>query len=259
MLLLRCVFCVIMVECAAIADCFADAIVLENGDRLTGHIVRLESGKLVLATDYAGEIKIELGKVTSLTSDKVMTVELDKNIRMYGFLSGSGKQLKLRSEMDAEVTDLAAHDVSNILPGRITGREWKTSGRINVAASDSKGNTVVNHGHLDAEMVTQREKFRVTAGAKVNRSTDHNVQTEADALGYLKYDRFIDPKWYGYGNTTVEHDKFKDIKLRDTIGLGRGHDAIVSPRTNLSLEGGLSYVFTNFYSAPDERYPAVRL
>jgi putative salt-induced outer membrane protein YdiY len=259
MLLLRWVFCMLVLECAAIAPCFADALVMDNGDRLTGHIARLENGKLVLATDYAGEINIELGKVSSLTSDQVMTVELDKTRRMYGFLSGSGKQLKLRSETDAEPVDLAPDQVSNILPGRLTGREWKTSGHINVAASDSKGNTVVNHSHLDAETVTQREKFRITAGATLNRTTDHNVESESNALGYLKYDRFLDRNWYGYGNTTVEHDKFKDIKLRDTIGLGRGHDAIVSSRTNLSLEGGLSYVFTDFYSTPDQHYPAVRL
>ena len=259
MLLLRCALCMLLLECAAITQCLADAIVMDNGDRLTGHIVRFESGKLVLATDYAGEIKVDLGKVSSLTSDKVVTVEVDKNRRLSGILSGSGKQLRLRTEADAELVDVAPDQVTNILPGRVTGREWKKSGHINIAASDSKGNTVLNHGHLDAEMVTQREEFRVTAGATLNRASDHNVQTESNALGYLKYDRFIDANSYGYGNTTVEHDKFKDIKLRDTIGVGRGHDFIASPRTNFSLEGGLSYVFTDFYSTPDQHYPAARV
>jgi hypothetical protein len=43
----------------------------------------------VLATDYAAEIKIDLGKVSSLTSDQVMTVEVEKNRRLYGVVSGS--------------------------------------------------------------------------------------------------------------------------------------------------------------------------
>jgi len=148
MLLLRCVFCLIVLEFATTAHCLADAIVMNNGDRLTGHIVRLESGKFVLATDYAGEIKIELDKVSSLSSDTVMTVEVDKDVHLYGFLSGSGKQLALRQDPGAETVNLAPGQVRNILPGRVTGREWKVSGHINVAASDSKGNTVVNHSHL---------------------------------------------------------------------------------------------------------------
>jgi putative salt-induced outer membrane protein YdiY len=249
----------LVLQCAAIAHCFADTIVMDNGDRLSGHIARLESGKLVLATEYAGEIKIELAKVSSLTADQEMTVEVDRSRRLYGFLSGSGKQLKLRTETNAEPVDVTPTELSNILPGHISGHEWKSSGHINVAASDSKGNTVVNHTHLDAETVTQRAEFRVTAGARLNRATDHNVETESNALGYLKYDRFIDARRYGYGNVTVEHDKFKDIRLRNTIGLGRGYDAIVSPRTTLSVEGGLSYVFTDFYSASDQHYPAARV
>jgi len=257
--LLRFIFCAFALQCVAIAHCLADTIVMDNGDRLTGHIARLESGKLVLTTEYAGEIKIELAKVSSLTSDQVMTVEVDKSRRLYGFLSGNGKQLKLRAEPDAEPVDVAPTELSNILPGRVSGHEWKTSGHINVGASDSKGNTVVNHTHVDAETVTQRAEFRVTAGARLNRSADHNVETESNALGYLKYDRFLGAHQYGYGNATVEHDKFKDIRLRDTVGLGRGYEAIVTPRTNLSIEGGLSYVFTDFYSAPDQHYPAARL
>jgi hypothetical protein len=79
----------LLLECAAIAQCLADAIVMDNGERLTSHIARLESVKLVLATDYAAEIKIDLGKVSSLTSDQVMTVEVEKNRRLYGVLSGS--------------------------------------------------------------------------------------------------------------------------------------------------------------------------
>jgi hypothetical protein len=36
MLLLRCVLCMLLLECAAIAQCLADSIVMDNGDRLTG-------------------------------------------------------------------------------------------------------------------------------------------------------------------------------------------------------------------------------
>lgn len=41
---------------------FADEVVLDNGDRITGKLVRLQEGKLIFKTDYAGEITIQAKK-----------------------------------------------------------------------------------------------------------------------------------------------------------------------------------------------------
>jgi len=154
-----------------------------------------------------------------------------------------------------ERDDIEGLDSSIILNSLV----WKYSGHINLGGSDSRGNSVTSHTHLDTEVVAQREIFRVVAGATVNRATDRDQETESNALANVKYDRFITLKQFGYGNLTLEHDKFKDIRLRNTIGAGRGYDALTSPRTNLSIEGGPSYVFTDFYSSSDEHYPALRL
>jgi len=35
--------------------CLADTITLDNGDHLTGNIVRMEGGKVVINTSYAGD------------------------------------------------------------------------------------------------------------------------------------------------------------------------------------------------------------
>src|SRR5512135_3261394 len=48
---------------------FADKIVLENGDTLSGAVVKLQAGKLTLKTDYACSIEIESGKVQSIVTD----------------------------------------------------------------------------------------------------------------------------------------------------------------------------------------------
>jgi hypothetical protein len=52
----------------------ADTVILDNGDRITGRIQRAESGKVVIATDYAGEIRIDWAHIETLTSDEAMTV-----------------------------------------------------------------------------------------------------------------------------------------------------------------------------------------
>ncbi len=251
--------CVIASMFIAISHCLADTLTMDNGDRLTGKIVHVEKNKIEFNTTYAGDISIDVDKVRTLESDQQMTLEIDKTEYFHGTLSGSEGHLLLHPADGGPPIEAPVKDSGVLIPGRVSGREWKYSGHINIGASDSRGNTVVNRTHLDSELIAQNEKFRITAGATLNRATDHNTETESNALANFKYDRFISPRQYGYGNITLEHDSFKDIKLRNTIGAGRGYDFIARPRTNLALEGGLSYVYTDFYSTTDDNYPAVRL
>ena len=51
-------------------------------------------------------------------------------------------------------------------------------------------------------------------------------------------------------NTSFENDRFSDIYLRFTGGAGLGYQWFDTERTKLALEGGLTYVYTDFYTQP---------
>jgi len=188
-----------------------------------------------------------------------MTVVLGNDQRLYGKLSGDGAEITVQPSDHGAPRQEPAGKITDILPGVVTGREWKRSGHVNIGWSDSSGNTDVSRLHADAEMIAQQGRNRYTAGIAVNYATDHGTETESNGLAYAKYDRFFTQKWYAYANSTFEHDKFRDIRLRSTVGLGTGYQAIASSRTNLSLESGIDYVYTDFYSTPTEQFPALRL
>ena len=246
--------------CALFAvPCLADTVILDNGDRLTGTIARLENGKLVINTKYAGDIKIDLGQIRNLQTDGTMTVVLGNEQRLYGKLSGDGAEITVQPVDQSAPKQESTGKVSDILPGVVTGREWRKSGHINIGWADTSGNTDTSRGHGDAEMIAQQGKNRYTAGLVINYATDRGVTNESNGLAYGKYDRFLSPKWYAYANGTFEHDKFKDIRLRTTVGVGSGYQWIASSRTNLALEGGIDYVSTDFYVAPNDQFPAMRL
>jgi putative salt-induced outer membrane protein YdiY len=247
-----------LIACIA-STCRADTLTLDNGDRVTGTIVKLENGKLVFNTPYAGEIKIDLVHIQSLQADNPMTVVLGKDKRVYGKVTGDGTELTVQPTDQSPAVREPTTKVTDLLPGVVTGQEWRRNGHINVGWSQSSGNTDVTRAHTDAEIIAQHGQNRYTAGIAINYATDHNVETESNGLAYGKYDRFFSPKWYAYGNTTFEHDKFRDINLRTTLGVGSGYQAIASSRTNLSLEGGLEYVYTDYLVASNDGFPAMRL
>lgn len=237
------------------AVCRADQITLSNGDRLTGTVQRLSGGKVVIETDYAGEIPVDLKSITSIVTEGEMTVVLDDDTRTFGRLSGDGERLQVAGDTGP----IDAGRVTSILPGRVTGDEWKVSGRINVGASDSSGNTEVTRIHGDAEVIARKARNRYTLGGRGNYASDRDTETESNATAYAKYDRFLTEKWYLYANTSFENDKFKDLRLRSTLGVGTGYQFFDTPRTILSLEGGIDYVHTDFYTQPTDDYPAARV
>ena len=117
---MRLLYLVVLVLAAAGA-CRADQVVLDNGDRLTGTAVRLADGKLVINTEYTGDVEVDVKRIASLRVDSPMTVVLDDDTRLYGRLSGDAHKLQI-AEAEQSV-DMAR--VSAAEPGRVTGKEWK--------------------------------------------------------------------------------------------------------------------------------------
>ncbi len=64
----------------------ADEIVLANGDRVSGTILRKESDKLVLQTAYAGDLNIRWADIRRITTDAPITVYLADGNKLIGTL-----------------------------------------------------------------------------------------------------------------------------------------------------------------------------
>ncbi len=251
---MRLLYLVVLVLAAAGA-CRADQVVLDNGDRLTGTAVRLADGKLVINTEYAGDVEVDVKRIASLRVDSPMTVVLDDDTRLYGRLSGDAHKLQIAEA--GQSVDMAR--VSAAEPGRVTGKEWKFSGRAALGASDSSGNTESRNLNFDAEGVARQARNRYTLGGRGNYASSRDTETESNTIVYAQYDRFLSKKWYVSANTSFENDRFSDIYLRFTGGAGLGYQWFDTERTKLALEGGLTYVYTDFYTQPTEQYPAARL
>jgi putative salt-induced outer membrane protein YdiY len=237
----------------------ADTVVLRNGDLITGDFAGLDGGRLVIRTEYAGEVKIDLKAIDTFASDSEVTTILKSETRLFGQISGDGETVQIFPMSGGPTRTIPTLDLVGIEQGRMAEEALRLSGRVNLGASSSSGNSSVTRLNLDAELVARRRANRFTLGGQGNHASDGGHDTESNVTAYFKYDRFVTQRWYAYGSTTLEHDPFSDIKLRSTLGVGSGYQVLESLRTNLALETGLDYVQTDFYDAPDEQFPAGRL
>jgi putative salt-induced outer membrane protein YdiY len=259
----------------------ADEIVLANGDRLTGTVVRKEGEELIFKTGYAGEIKIAWGQIVRISTKEPMSLVLsDQSLaqaKIVGVPPKPSPEERATTEADAaqprvaesqpgeppagkpEPAPVPIDTVAYINAGSgldLLGVRWK--GRINIGGNGNRGNSRTDNLRIEGEAVARQQRNRWTLSGLFDRGKDRDTVTRHNSRFSGKYDLFINPRWYGYALATLEEDRFRDIDRRDTIGAGIGHQLIDTERTHLSLEGGLNYVRTNFDLAEDERYPAAR-
>jgi putative salt-induced outer membrane protein YdiY len=238
----------------------AAQVTLVNGDRLTGDVVTMTDGVLVLKTAYAGEVKIHWTDVQGLVSDTAVSVMLQDRTQVSGRISSPASgQLQVESAEIGTSAPIALAGIRYLNPSpQVLGLSPEISGRANLGFSMAQGNTKTQKVHADAETVIRYRQSRYTLGAVFNQAADDGSQTEYNVLGYGKYDYFIGKKTYLYANALFNKDKYQDLALRTTLGVGAGYQFWDTPERSLSLEAGFSYINDDFYLGQDSSYPSAR-
>lgn len=238
----------------------ADVLTLKNGDRLSGTVLSKEGGTVVLRTAYAGEVKVQWAELAGITTDRPVHVILSDETSLKGTLlpAEAGRvRVKAGEIVETAPFDLAKLTFINPSP-EVSGQGVKVSGRLNVGVAAASGNTETQNAHLDGEWIARTRSNRFTVGAAFNRSKDHDLETASNGRGHLKYDHFLEKKWYVYANASAERDRFQDLDLRSTLGGGSGYQIFETPELNLSVEGGLDYVSEDYGQLAADSYPSAR-
>jgi hypothetical protein len=224
----------------------ADEVWLKNGDHITGKVVSLEGGTMLFSTSYAGDLAIRWEEVVNLKTEEPVKVVLGHDTAIHGQVLPGEK-----GKIMVDDASLAGPVTMNLSDMRLINPEptMRITLRANLGASFAMGNTEKEDIYTDIEFVSRTTQNRYTIGGLYRSAESEGMKTEEKTLGFMKYDHFFSEKWYGYANTSAEKDKFKDLDLRYNLGLGAGYQFIESKPTNLSFEGGLSYVYENYIVA----------
>jgi putative salt-induced outer membrane protein YdiY len=236
-------------------NALADEIRLKNGDRLTGRIIRMETGKLILKTMYAGEISIVWQEVANVMTDGSVNVVLKDETDLEGTpLATEDGKMKLNTAKLEAPAAFSLADVKAINP--LPVKPVKVNARINASVTSERGNTKSDNYYFDGEFVARTEKNRYKIGGELSKEESDGTTTSQNWLAYGNYSHFLSKKWYLYTDTLFEHNEFKDLDLRSTLGAGAGYQIFETPLLNLSIAAGLAMVDENFDDAEDNDYSA---
>lgn len=235
----------------------ADNIYLKNGDTISGAVSIIDSNKILIKTDYAGEIRINLNDVQSFS---INTPSLIKNETFSQWENvdliekSSEGEITLINESKKENIKLSDSLVLSKNKNEGLLGESKITGAINAGASYNKGSSTNEKYSLDGNLQISDAIWRQGFNAAMLRNKDDsNVSTYYYNLGY-DLDRFITPNFFWRGYMTYQHDWVEDIKAKAGVGTGPGWQVWNTELSALSFTTLLSYQNLKYRYDGDANY-----
>jgi hypothetical protein len=214
-----------------------DVVVLGNGDRITGEIKRLESGRLVYKTDDIGTINIEWLKVAELTSTSVFEVETSEASRFVGHLEARGGAM-LAVVGDQQTTVLPHAVVVRI--DKIDSGFWsRLDGSLDLGMTYTQADTTTQLNldfGLDARRPNRESSLDVSAIVTDREDSERTSRYDA-TFSHL---RLRQSKWFSQGFAAAQGNQELGLDLRILAGGAYGRTAIQTNRTVLRGAGGLA-------------------
>ncbi len=235
---------------------YADTIHLKNGDRLTGKIVNLTDGKLVLNSDLAGKVTVDITNIQTLSSDTPIEVHLkDGTVINQKVSSSTPGKFAIEADQNLQAQPLNIDTINSINPPEKPKPKW--TGNLSAGYTSTHGNTQTDNitASVNARKRTEKDRTQLSADYAKSRQksdiTGKKETTEDWWKSRAKYDYFFTKKMFGYLDGRYEKDSIADLDRRMIIGAGVGYQWIESDDMNFSTEGGLASLYEKFDNQTD--------
>ncbi|MCK5667004.1 MAG: DUF481 domain-containing protein [Thiotrichaceae bacterium] len=246
-----CIFSLLLVSLVS-----ADEVVLKNGSRLVGEVVKKEGNTLEFKTPFAGTLKIEWANIVEVKMDKAVKLMLDDDsTQMANKLKNKDDIIIVSKDSDSREQTIKQSEMVyiNPEPWRL-GEGHKITGNLNIALKSQRGNTDKDELELDGVITVRRKKDRLAFRGDYEQDRNNGIKTNLDWTLFGNYDYFISKKTFLGPSALFEKDEFSDLKLRETYGVHIGHQYFESKAINLSVQAGFAQVFEDFYDAKDDDF-----
>ena len=241
---------------------FADQVIMDNGDRLTGKIVKKEGDSIVLETKSAGQVKIRWSSIVRIIADEPLSLTLEDGKILEGKIELAENTLKVKkaNEEKVELQKKALKVVRTLVEQAKFEAEQKRiqdsrlmdfwSGAIDAGFSLTTGNSDTRTFTFGMRGIRETAKHKFTVYTNVlqvsSLSSGKRTTTAQSVWSGVRQDININRKWFAYGAGDFEYNKPQKLNTRLVLGGGAGYYAIKKDKTNLNITFGGTNNYENF-------------
>jgi small nuclear ribonucleoprotein (snRNP)-like protein len=243
--------------CLSLGAAWAGQVVMKNGDRVTGSVIKQDGKTVTIKTENFGVVSAPWDQVVSIQSEQPVTVVLKDGKSLAGSLSTvdgkvvvTGQNAKLEAA-PAEVTAMRNAEEQKayeqmLAPGLL--ELWSGAGSVGLAGAEGNAKTLTFTTGVTAARTTNKDKIAVSFNAIKSSALVGGVDsaTAQAVRGAISYDRNVSPRFFASAFNDYEYDKFQSLDLRFVAGGGFGWQAVKGARGVLSVVGGADYNHSSF-------------
>ena len=265
---MKCFVLACLLAASLLPSALADVVELKNGDRITGEVVRLQSGALLIKTESLGDVQVKWDAVERITASEVLYVRTQTAMVPVNGLELTADGLALATP-DADV-DLELAAVESIISENELRALAKTdqnrsghglwSGSVDAGMNAARGNSDTTSLTLSLKTARVSEATRLTfniTSLQATNRTNGQTSTSANAIrSGVRYDLNLNDRLYTFGFATFESNRVQNLELRNVLGAGTGYRLFQTARGGvLDLFAGGS-VNQEFFSEREDRRTA---
>jgi len=249
----------------SVSTMFADTVILKNGDRATGAIIKKEGANLTVKTENMGSLVIPWDKIQSIVTESSLNVVLTGGKTVQGVFSMKDNDAEVISA--GETIKVSAADITFLRndaeqkayerllnPGWLN--LWTGTGSFGIAGTFGNAKTATYTAGLNAGRVTRKDKTTlyfsaITASAMVDGV---DKDTAESVRGGVSYNHNLNSRLFYNAFNDYEYDRFQNLDLRFVIGGGLGYQIVNTDRQRLDFQAGVSYNHSKFNQLPSRDF-----
>lgn len=233
----------------ALGTSWADQIVLKDGDRITGSIVKKDGQTVTIESKNFGLVTLKWDDIATITADQPLNVVLSGDQTVKATLQTQNGRIQVGTAQNVAPNDIVAlrNDAEQaryeklLHPGPLD--LWTVTGSINLAGT--KGNAETSTITTPINFVRASNTSRTTAYFNAIRATatiaGAKGQTAQAVRGGWGYNRNLTNRLFAEVFNDNEYDKFQALDLRVVLGGGLGYEVWKADSGRLSVVGGAAW------------------
>jgi len=220
-----------------------DRVLVSGGVVLTGIIDGVEDMTLLLSTDYAGVLKIQLNRVERVE----LTPDRQTDIPPELLLPPTGPELAQveNAPQKAKKAEVQAEEAG----------KWKLEAGLNL--SGQSGNTDRFNSRVSLRAELERQYDRSNLYGRYAYNTNNGKIKADEVIVGGRYTNFFFKKTGIFFREELETDPFESLDLRSTSSAGFSYKFKQAPEIRLEGRVGLSYRYENYVDEGEASFPGM--
>jgi len=225
-------------------------VVLSNGSRIVCTVVRMDEGKLIVQTDFAGELSVDATKVRGITTNEPVNVQLNSGQHVLGtlrFAPDTGQQVAGKASGTRAIKAGELHAMwgaEEDSPAVVAEKKkleaarpkWSLEAGAGIDGQTGNSERTAFNGSLEVHRKTDKDRLLLYGLARYGK--EEGVESAKEFIGGANYERDLTDRCFAWGKLEFEYDKFESLDLRTTGTAGLGCFVIREEDHELKLRGG---------------------